>query len=219
MRRLALGLAVVALSSAAGVGADGATRVPPAESRLDLVAFPGYAEAGGDDPRVNWVTPFVRKTGCKVHVRTVHSSTELLDAVDGGGYDGAAAFGDITQVLTGGRKVQPIDTDLIPSYAAVYPALKALPQNLEHGRVVGIPHGRGPDLLLWRTDLVRPAPRSWAVLDDPRYAGRIGLYDGAITLAMTAIRLGYRNPYELGGTQFRRVGRTAGEQNTSDRPH
>src|SRR5215475_7364153 len=149
MRRLALAFVVV-LSSAAGVGAHGATRLPPAESRLNLVAFPGYAEAGGDDPRVNWVTPFVRRTGCKVRVRTVHSSTELLSAVEGGGYDGVAAFGDVTHVLTGGRKVQPIDTGLIPSYRTVYRALKRLPQNAEGCRVVGIPHGRGPDLLLWR---------------------------------------------------------------------
>ena len=78
------------------------------------------------------MTPFVQKTGCKVHVRTVHSSTELLDAVDSGGYDGVAAFGDVTQVLTGGHEVQPIDTGLVPNYDAVYPVLKTLPQNLEH---------------------------------------------------------------------------------------
>jgi putative spermidine/putrescine transport system substrate-binding protein len=218
MRRLAAcALATVGLSAAAtaGAGAGGATRLPSAEGRLDLVAFPGYAEAGGDDPRVNWVTPFVQKTRCKVHVRTVHSSTELLSAVDGGGYDGVAAFGDVTQVLTGGREVQPIDTGLIPNYDAVYPVLKTLPQNLERGRIVGIPHGRGPDVLLWRTDLVRPAPTSWAVLDDPRYAGRVGLYDAAITLAGTAIRLGFRSPYELRAAQFRRVVRTAAEQSAS----
>src|SRR5690242_13771956 len=62
----------------------GATAQPAPENRLDLVAFPGYAEAGGDDPRVNWVTPYVQQTGCKVHVRTVRSSTELLDAVANG---------------------------------------------------------------------------------------------------------------------------------------
>ena len=118
-------------------------------------------------------------------------------------------------MLTGGKEVQPIDTDLIPDYDDVYPALKTLPQNLEHGRIVGIPHGRGADLLLWRTDLVHPAPRSWDVLYDPRYAGRIGLYDEAITLAQTAIHLGYRNPYELGKAQFRRVVRAAAEQSAS----
>jgi putative spermidine/putrescine transport system substrate-binding protein len=211
-----VGLAVaVAAAVSTATSRSAVAGLPPAEHRLDLVAFPGYAEAGGDDPRVNWVQPFVQKTGCKVHVRTVRSSTELLDVVDQGTYDGVAAFGDVTQVLTGGKEVQPIDTDLIPAYDDVYPALKTLPQNLEHGRIVGIPHGRGADLLLWRTDLVHPAPKSWDVLYDPRYAGRIGLRDEAITLAQTAIHLGYRNPYELGKAQFRKVVRAAAEQSAS----
>jgi len=206
-----LGLAVCAASaSTRSVGT-----LPPAEGRLNLVAFPGYAEAGGDDPRVNWVQPFVQKTGCKVRVRTVRSATELLDAVAHGTYDGVAAFGDVTQVLTGGGEVAPIDTSLIPSYRAVYPALRRLPQNREQGRVVGVPHGRGADLLLWRTDLVHPAPTSWDVLYDRRYAGKIGLYDTPITLAATAIHLGYRNPYELGKAQFLKVVRAAAEQSAS----
>ena len=77
--RAALLLAVALLlagTSAASTRKDG-------EGRLDLVAYPGYAEAGGEDPRVNWVQPFVHLTGCKVHVRTVRSSTELLDVVAG----------------------------------------------------------------------------------------------------------------------------------------
>src|SRR6476469_2778634 len=148
-------LAVLALVLAATAAAS--TRTD--ERRLDLVAFPGYAEAGGDDPRINWVTPFVQKTGCKVHVRTVRSSTELLDAVANGRYDGVAAFGDVTPVLTGGHEVEPID-------------LTRVPQNLDGSQVVGIPHGRGPELLLWRTDVVRPAPAGCSVLYDHRYAGR-----------------------------------------------
>src|SRR5436190_47489 len=193
-------LAVLALALAATAAAS--TRAE--ENRLDLVAFPGYAEAGGDDPRVNWVTPFVQQTGCKVHVRTVRSSTELLDAVANGHYDGVAAFGDVTQVLTGGHEVAPLDLSRIPNYRAVFPALKRLPQNVEDGKVIGIPHGRGPELLIWRTDLVHQAPRSWDQLYDHRYAGRVGLYDAAIGLAPAAIHLGLRNPYELDRAQFRR---------------
>jgi putative spermidine/putrescine transport system substrate-binding protein len=192
----------------------GATAQPAPENRLDLVAFPGYAEAGGDDPRVNWVTPYVQQTGCKVHVRTVRSSTELLDAVANGRYDGVAAFGDVTQVLTGGHEVQPIDLTRVPNYARVYPALKRLPQNVDAGEVIGVPHGRGPELLLWRTDVVRPAPRGWDVLYEHRYAGRIGLYDSAIELAATSAHLGLRPPYELDRAQFRRVVRAAAVQST-----
>src|SRR3954468_6224208 len=117
-------LAVLALALAATAAAS--TRKD--ETRLDLVAFPGYAEAGGDDPRVNWVTPFAQRTGCKVHVRTVRSSTELLDVVANGRYDGVAAFGDVTQVLTGGHEVEPIDLSRVPSYRDVFPALKPPPQ-------------------------------------------------------------------------------------------
>jgi putative spermidine/putrescine transport system substrate-binding protein len=207
-----LGLASCAATASTRSSISG---LPAAEGRLDLVAFPGYAEAGGDDPRVNWVTPFVQRTRCKVHVRTVRSSTELLEAVADGTHDGVAAFGDVTQVLTGGREVQPVDTRLIPSYDAVYPSLRTLPQNLDRGRIVGVPHGRGASLLLWRTDLVRASPKSWDVLYDPRYAGRVGLYDAAITMAETAIHLGYRNPYELGRGQFLKVVRATARQSAS----
>lgn len=194
------------------LGATAAASTRADEQRLDLVAFPGYAEAGGDDPRVNWVTPFVQRTGCKVHVRTVRSSTELLDAVANGRYDGVAAFGDVTQVLTGGHEVEPLDLSRIPNYRNVFPALKRLPQNHEEGQVIGVPHGRGPNLLLWRTDLVPAAPKSWDVLYDHRYAGRVGLYDTAVGLAGTAIHLGLRAPYELDRAQFRKVVRTAADQ-------
>src|SRR4051812_36747190 len=196
-------VAAVLVATAASASKD--------ESRLDLVAFPGYAEAGGDDPRINWVTPFVQRTGCKVHVRTVRSSTELLDAVAHGRYDGVAAFGDVTQVLTGGHEVEPIDTARVPNYARVYPVLRRLPQNFDGGRVVGIPHGRGADVLLWRTDLVRRAPAGWDALYDPRYAGRVGWYDSPETLARAAIHLRVPSPYELRPAQFRRVARAAAE--------
>jgi len=209
-----VGLGLVAAAASASARPN-APRLPAAEGKLNLIAFPGYAEAGGDDPRVNWVTRFVQATKCKVHVRTVRSSTELLDAVANTSYDGVAAFGDVTQVLTGGKEVQPIDTALIPNYAAVYPALKALPQNRAGGRVVGIPHGRGATELLWRTDLIKRAPTGWGVLYGRRYAGRVGLYDAAIGLAETAIQLGFRNPYELDQAQFLEVVRAAAEQSAN----
>jgi putative spermidine/putrescine transport system substrate-binding protein len=225
LRRCLLLAVVVAV---AGCGATTAVRtayptgLPAAEGHLDLIAFPGYAEAGGDDPRVNWVTPFVQATGCKVHVRTVRSSTELLDAVAARRYDGVAAFGDVTQVLTGGREVVPLNTGLIPNYATVYPGLKRLPQNLDQGKVVGVPHGRAADLLLWRTDRVPDAPADWSTLFGSRYAGRIGVYDAAITLVDAALELrrtrpslGIRDPYELDARQFRAVARLAAEQSAS----
>lgn len=212
MLRHAAALALTAATLVGSAAPDRRAALPPAEGHLDLVAYPGYAEAGGNDPRANWVTPFVQATGCKVRVQTVHGATELLKAVEHGHHDGVAAFGDIAQVLVDEGLVSPLDPRLIPRYASVYPTLRRLPQNRAGGRVVGVPAGRSPDVLLWRTDRIGRAPHGWGALFDGRYAGEVGLYDGAITLAGTAIHLGYRDPYELDPRQFRAVVRLAAEQ-------
>ena len=68
--------------------------------------------------------------------------------------------------------------------------------------MVGIPHGRGANVLLWRTDRVKKAPGGWGALYERRYPGRVGVYDAAISLAEAAIHLGFKNPYELDRRQF-----------------
>ena len=35
-----------------------------------ILAWPGYAEDGSNDPKVDWVMPFEKQTGCKVTVKT-----------------------------------------------------------------------------------------------------------------------------------------------------
>jgi putative spermidine/putrescine transport system substrate-binding protein len=209
LRRSLLAAAVVVL---AGCGA-GVTRttgvpaeLPAAEGHLNLVAFPGYAEAGGQDPRVNWVTRFVQTTGCKVHVRTVRSSTELLDVVVHGRYDGVLSGGDVSRVLIGGREAAPLNRSLIPHYAQVYPALR----HLQEGRYA-VPHGRRAPVLLWRSDLVHSRPRAaslWGTESGPRVA----VYDSAMQIAEAALHLGFTNPYELDHEQFLAAVRLAAEQ-------
>ena len=55
----------------------------------------------------------------------------------------------------------------------------------------GIPHGRGANLLMYRTDKVTPAPDSWgAVFDDAApYAGKVTAYDSPIYIADAALYL------------------------------
>lgn len=210
-RRLPVVAATLLAGLVAGCGATGtrtatSAGLPPAEGRLDLVAFPGYAEAGGNDPRVNWVSPFVRATGCKVHVRTVRSSTELLDVVAHGRYDGVLSGGDVSRVLIGGSEVAPLDRRLIPAYAHVYPALK----RLQEGRYA-VPHDRQAPVLLWRSDLVRRPPTAVSLWGS-RYGPRLAVYDSAMQIAEAAIHLGFRDPYELDRREFLAAVRLAAEQ-------
>ncbi|HEX4246791.1 MAG TPA: spermidine/putrescine ABC transporter substrate-binding protein, partial [Pseudonocardia sp.] len=48
------------------------------EGQLNVLAWPGYAENGSNDPKVNWVGPFEQQTGCQVNVKTFGTSDEAL---------------------------------------------------------------------------------------------------------------------------------------------
>jgi putative spermidine/putrescine transport system substrate-binding protein len=108
-------------------------------------------------------------------------------------------------------EVAPIDTDLIPNFADITEGIKNQEYNSLDGQAYGVPHGRGPNLLMFRTDSVTPAPDSWSVVwDNPNdYKGKISIYDDSIFIADAAVYLkatqpdlGITDPYELDEEQF-----------------
>ena len=76
----------------------------------------------------------------------------------------------------------------------------------------GIPHGWGANMLMWNTDVVKPALDSWGAVFDAetrRTAGKITAYDSPIYIADAALYLmktqpdlGITNPYALTQEQF-----------------
>lgn len=186
--------------------------VGPGEGRLDLIAWAGLVEDGSSDPAVDWVTGFEERTGCDVRTRIASNAEEMLALVRSGEYDGVSASGDIALELARAGDVAPVDTSLVPNYDDVYEALREAPHYTLDGRTYGVPLGRGANLLVWRSDLVRPAPTSWGVVWDDRspYRGRIAgldnpLYiaDAALWLKATRQELGIEDVFELDGRQFR----------------
>ena len=82
--------------------------------------------------------------------------------------------------------VEPVNTALVPNYADIFDALKNKPWNSVAGVSYGIPHGRGANLLMYRTDLVSPAPDSWgAVFDkvDPAQKGKVTAYRARVKVS------------------------------------
>jgi len=181
------------------------------EGQVNLVAWAGYVEDGSTDPKVDWVSDFEKETGCQVNVKIGNTSDEMVTLMRSGQYDGVSASGDATLRLIAGGDVAPVNTDLIPNYADVFESLKNQPWNTVDGKPYGIPHGRGANLLMWRTDKVKPAPDSWGAVFDPNspYKGKVTAYDNPIYIADAALYLkatqpdlGIENPYELDDKQF-----------------
>jgi putative spermidine/putrescine transport system substrate-binding protein len=186
------------------------------EGALSVLAWPGYAENGSTDPTVNWVKPFEDQTGCKVTVQVFGTSDEAfsLYTTNPTKYDVVSASGDASLRLVRAGYVQPVNTDLVPNYADIFPDLKDKPYNTVDGVHYGVPHGRGANLLMWRTDKVTPDPTTWAEMFDPTkpWAGHVSVYDAPIYIADAAVvlmstkpELGIKNPYALDDTQFAAV--------------
>lgn len=181
------------------------------EGKLSVLAWPGYAEDGSTDKAVDWVTPFEKETGCQVDVKTFGTSDEAVQLMQSGQYDVISASGDASLRLIAAGDVEPVNTDLIENYADVYDFLKNKPWNSVEDQMYGVPHGYGANLLMWRTDIVKPAPTDWSVVFDgaSQYAGKVTAYDSPIYIADAALYLmntqpdlGIKDPYALDEDQL-----------------
>ncbi|MFB4307894.1 ABC transporter substrate-binding protein [Actinomadura sp. GTD37] len=221
---LAIGLTAAACgdsgdgkASGAGQGGFPVPKVPmlqslgAGEGEVNLVAWAGYAEDGSNDPKVDWVTPFEKQTGCKVNTKVAGTSDEMVTLMKTGEYDAVSASGDASLRLIASGTVAPVNTGLVPNYADVFAGLKTKPWNSVNGVSYGIPHGRGANLLMWRTDKVTTPPDSWGAVFDANspHKGKITAYDSPIYIADAALylmsakpELGIKNPYALDQKQF-----------------
>lgn len=217
-------MAVLALLVAACGGSTGESAAPsgdekPAgwlealgagEGQLNLIIWPGYAERG-EYEGFNWVDPFEAETGCKVNVTAMTDSNNGVQLLQSGQYDGGSFSGDASVRLMTAGDVAPINVDLLSNYAAVFSGLKNQAHNSMDGMPYGVPHGRGPNLLMWNTEVVTTPPTSWDAVweGDPAVNGKISIYDSSIYIADAAIHLmakrpelGITNPYQLNEEQF-----------------
>jgi putative spermidine/putrescine transport system substrate-binding protein len=106
-------------SSSAGSGAAGGGGgfTPPKlqalqqlgqpEGQLNVLAWPAYAEDGSNDPKVDWVTPFEKATGCQVNVKVFGTSDEAVTLMKTGDYDVVSASGDASLRLIAAGNVEP----------------------------------------------------------------------------------------------------------------
>ncbi|HBM66540.1 MULTISPECIES: putative ABC transporter substrate-binding protein YdcS [Pseudomonas] len=189
------------------------------EGRLDIVAWPGYIERGESDKAYDWVTGFEKETGCKVSVKTAATSDEMVSLMTKGGYDLVTASGDASLRLIAGKRVQPINTALIPNWKSIDPRLQNGSWYVVDKQVYGTPYQWGPNVLLYNTDTFKQAPTSWSVVFEPQNLpdgkpnkGRVQAYDGPIYIADAALylksarpELGIKDPYELNEAQYKAV--------------
>ncbi len=187
------------------------------EGQVNIVAWAGYIENGATDKAYDWVTDFEKATSCKVNVKTAGTSDEMVALMNEGGFDLVTASGDASLRLIAGKRVQPINTDLIPSWKTVDERLQNSPWHTVDGVHYGVPYQWGANVLAYNTNVFKEAPKSWAVVfeeqnlpDGKSNKGRVQAFDGPIYIADAALylmgkkpELGIKDPYELNEEQYK----------------
>ena len=178
------------------------------------------------------MTKFEEATGCKVNVKTANTSDEMVALMNEGGFDLVTASGDASLRLVAGKRVQPINTDLIPSWSTIDDRLKDAPWFTVDGVHYGVPYLWGPNVLMYNTEVFKEPPTSWSVVfeeqtlpDGKSNKGRVQAYDGPIHVADAAQylmahkpELGITNPYELNEDQYKAALDLLRQQRTAGRP-
>jgi putative spermidine/putrescine transport system substrate-binding protein/spermidine/putrescine transport system substrate-binding protein len=173
---------------------------------LNLLVWEGYA-----DP--SFVKAFEEQHHCKVTDSYMGSSDELMAKLRGGSagnYDVISPSSDVATSIAAGSLAAPLDLSKIPSYSQLSPQLTNLPLVRVGNQVYGVPFMWGPDPLIYDTTVFATPPDSWNVLWDPKYKGKISVWDDLSTVYMAAQVLGYDKPdpsqlYNLSDEQLEAV--------------
>ncbi len=212
-----MGTSVLAFALATGPLLAQMTAVGDGEGALNIVAWPGYIERGESDAAFDWVTKFEAASGCKVSVKTANTSDEMVALMNEGGFDLVTASGDASLRLVAGKRVQAINTDLIPSWSKVDPRMQGGSWFTVDGEHYGVPYQWGPNVLMYNTNTFPTPPASWNVVfekmdlpDGKSNEGRVQAYDGPIHIADAALylmahkpELKITSPYELNEEQYK----------------
>ena len=199
------------------LAAEMVTKLGAGEGQLNIVAWPGYIERGETVESFDWVSGFEESTGCMVNVKTANTSDEMVALMNEGGFDLVTASGDASLRMIAGKRVQPVNIDLVPSWSNVDDRLKQAPWHYVNNKNYGVPYMWGPNVLMYNTEVFGDSPpTSWSVVfnettlpDGRTNKGRVQAYDGPIHVADAALYLmthqpdlGIVSPYELNQDQY-----------------
>lgn len=199
MKRCATVLAIMAIAMACGACRD-------KEATLSLLVWEGYADS-------SFVRPFEQAHHCKIVASYMGSSDELVAKLRGGSasnYDVISPSSDVAASIVRAGLAAPLDLSRFPSYKELSARLRNSPLVKRDGQTYGVPFLWGPNPLLYDTTAFKEPPESWSILWDPKFKGKISLWDELSSVYMTAQVLGYDKPdpyqiYNLSDEQLEAV--------------
>lgn len=169
-----------------------------ATETLRVLTWPGYADA-------DLVKVFEQRTGARVLVTVVDSDEALWEKISTHQAQDFDVFATNTAELQryiAHDWVARIDLSQLSNRAAQLPKfrnLETIPGIVRGGNAYAIPYTYAEMGLIYDRKQVAQAPTSVKALWDPRYQGRVLLYNtGGHNFSLAALAMGKKSPFQLG---------------------
>jgi spermidine/putrescine transport system substrate-binding protein len=175
-------------------------RLGSESGRLQVLDWPGYGNDGGQSMFAQYV---------KTHPQNKPQFTQMTSESDALGRIHAGLKPDLFRPYVGWVKyfatsglVQSWDTKQISNFKHLNPFMVKAGQY--KGKQYGIPDDWGFDAILYRSDKVHPKARSWGLLFDERYKGKIAWFDDLEMITIAGLYLGFDKPWRQSDSELKK---------------
>jgi spermidine/putrescine transport system substrate-binding protein len=199
-------LKLAALAGGAGViagpaaAADAARGMLAAESgALQVLDWAGYGNDGGQSMFAGYVKAYPKN---KPKFTYMTNEADALAKIQAGlKPDLFRPYVGWVQYFATSGLVQPWDTSKISNFKHLNPFMAKAGQY--GGKQYGIPDDWGFDAILYRTDKVKPKAKSWGLLFDDRYKGKIAWFDDIEMFEIAGLYLGFKDPWNQSDAELK----------------
>jgi spermidine/putrescine transport system substrate-binding protein len=190
------------LGTRAGQAGAALSRLGAESGRLRVLDWAGYGNDGGQAMFAQYVKKYPNN---KPKFTVMANEADALGKFQQGvGWDVFRPYVGWVKYFAESGLVQPWDTKLISNFKHLNPLMVKAGQH--KGKQYGIPEDWGFDAILYRSDKVKPKARSWGLLFDERYKGKIAWYDdGSTMFPMTGLYLGFKDPWNQTDAQLKQA--------------
>ena len=159
--------------------------------RLKVLDWPGYGNDGGQSLFAAYVKKYPHN---KPQFTVMANESDALAKFHAGLKPDLFRpyVGWVKYFATSGL-VQPWDPKLISNFKHLNPFMVKAGQY--GGKQYGIPDDWGFDAILYRKDKVHPKARSWGLIFDERYKGKIAWFDDIGMITVAGLYLKAKNPW------------------------
>lgn len=148
---------------------------------------------------------FEKEHGVDIQFTPLSNLDDIVSAAESDEqYDIFIISNEGIQLLYDMKLVSPLDLVQLPNYNSLHHNLKYSNWGQFDSRVYAVPWAWGPTGLMYDTDIITDA-NSWNILWNPKYKGKVAMWNDVSMIWTTALSLGYTNVYSLTKKQLAAV--------------